>query len=214
MKKALLFAAASSVLCTAANAAPFYLGAYGGVNLQANFSGESKYANWNLNPNEGYVLGLVAGVPIEAVPGLAAEADISWRHSASRGEFWGCSDFPLDGTDGTFAALVNLRYSKDIGLPVVPYALVGAGYAARRLTINPTPDNVVFDGNGFENQGLAWQVGAGLEYQVSDSTKVGLGYRYFVGPSIARVADFGYDRTFFESKDESHEVLLEVKFAM
>lgn len=186
-----------------------YVSAAGGMNFSTNFSADGE-ASFEALPDTGYVALGALGTTVDAVPGLRAEIEASWRHAALGGTLDACGPpGPLDGSDGTFAAMFNVAYD----LPVMGgkvYGLAGAGYGFRRIVIEPTPDNWENTSSGTERAGFVWQLGVGADYPVTETVSVGLGYRYFVGPGIDRVAIFNGKDSFFQASGENHAVLLTI----
>lgn len=115
--------------------------------------------------------GMVAlGTNVGGIDGLRFELEASYRtHEGNFG--------PISFEHDTTALMANAVYDF-AGLDrVVPYVLLGAGAAWTDLTIaNVAPLTL-------ENSGFAWQAGAGVNYRVTDSVSVGLGYRYLDAPS-------------------------------
>lgn len=213
MLRTIFIAIAALALSLPAAASGFYVTAFGGADMRNDFGGVGPKASFATTPDTGYVAGLALGSHIAALPGARAELEFSWRNASHAGAYDACEDGPLDGEDSTFAALFNAAYDFDMG-EFRPYVLAGAGYGARRISISPTPSNWELNGNGADEQGFAWQMGVGVAYTVSDEISIGLGYRYFVGPTIDRVADFGHKRTFMEADGDSHSVIATVTVAL
>ena len=107
---------------------------------------------------------------------------------------------PVSGSAGQFGAMVNLWHSLDVGSTLVPYLGIGIGF------IRVDQGDVEYDGNavaqavadelarlqgasvprlpdGFvpalspTDTALAYQIGAGIEYALSDATSLEVGYR-------------------------------------
>jgi opacity protein-like surface antigen len=74
------------------------------------------------------------------------------------------------GNVRTFALMANVWYDFDMGSKFKPYIGAGVGYAT-----NEVQHGLVFNGS---DSGFAWQVGAGVNYPISDGTSIGVGYRY------------------------------------
>lgn len=213
MIRFLLAATATLALALPAAASGFYATAFGGANMGNDFGGHGPHASFETMPDTGYVVGVALGSHVAALPGVRAEIEASWRSATHHGAFDGCSDFFLDGEDSTSATLVNVVYEADMG-DLRPYVLAGAGYGARRISINPTPDNWTLNGTGADEQGFAWQVGAGVDLSLGERWRAGVGYRYFTGPSIDRVAQFGKASTFMEADGDSHALIVTATYGL
>ena len=142
--------------------------------------------NWDRESNLPFVsedtglVGMVAlGTYITSVDGLRFEVEASFRnHDGTLG--------PIPFEHDTTAVMVNVVFdAKGLAIGnVVPYALLGGGAAWTDLTIGGLGPLTI------ENSGMAYQAGAGFNYQVSEDVGVGLGYRYFQGPELSL---FGFD---------------------
>ena len=65
--------------------------------------------------------------------------------------------------------------------------------------------------NRTSNDGFAWQLGAGFNYEASPDVNVGLDYRYFVGPEFkAPFGDFGDggENSFGTLDNDNHAVMV------
>jgi opacity protein-like surface antigen len=166
----LALAAGSAVADNGAGrtAGGFYVsGAFG-----PNWDSESTLPFVNEETGLAGVLAIGTGVP--GVDGLRVEIEGSFRSHEST--VFGV--FPLE--HDTTALMVNGVYDIN-GLAmgrVVPYVLLGAGVAHTELTLGGIAPLTL------ENDGFAYQAGAGLNYNVSDAVAVGVGYRYLEAPEI------------------------------
>lgn len=184
---AMTFAAMVSFSALAA-AKGFYITPYGG----ANFNDVGPY----LSSDTGYVIGGAVGTSVDSVPGLRIEADLSFRHN-NVDLFDGC----LSADHDTVALLANAAYDLPVKMgPVHPYILAGIGYGHTEATV----ENISL--LKLEASGVAWQLGAGMNTEIADGVKAGIGYRYFNGPELNA---FGYNL----SDGSNHSVVAEVSFA-
>ena len=105
--------------------------------------------------------------------------------------------------------LANVWYDFDIG-GVKPYVGGGIGWA------NAQADGSIAGGTtaafDFEEDGFAWQIGAGVNFDIAPSMKLGLGYRYFVGPDVP-VALSSSTAT-GDLDNENHTALVNLTFGM
>jgi opacity protein-like surface antigen len=136
-------------------------------------------ANWTdptsalgTSSDTGFVLGGSVGTSIDAVPGLSLEGEVSFRNN-SLSTFGGF----IDGDQDQTAVMVNARYDVLQDGYYRPYVLAGVGYGLNKLSIENSP-------LAFESQGVAWQVGAGIDLRVADGVFVGAGYRYLQTPEV------------------------------
>ena len=99
-------------------------------------------------------------------------------------------------------ALMNLYYDVDVGSrKFKPFLSIGAGM------VNHDIYRHGIDGLGLATEsmgGMAWQAGAGLNYQLNDNLSLSGGYRHVGG---AALSGNGYDMD-----PDSHEIRLGVKY--
>ena len=155
----------------------------------------------------GFVLGGAIGTHLDKwVQGLRAEMEVAYRRNDHNGA-WVNVVFdetdtgidviegiagPLSANASNFSVMANVWYDIEMGWKAKPYLGAGVGWARSRLdgtAASTTTTNccTLLDGAvSFrqENSGFAWQLGAGFNYEVSPGVNVGLGYRYFRGPSF------------------------------
>jgi opacity protein-like surface antigen len=137
----------------------------------------------------GFVLRAAVGGQVDGVvDGLRIEVEASYRHNDATGYLLSYTTLwiggPFEVTESTFAVLANAWYEFDIG-NLHPYFGGGAGWADTEIEgdffgsiVGPSRD-IDSSGNGF-----AWQLGAGINYDVSPNVAIGIGYRYFSGPDV------------------------------
>lgn len=114
-------------------------------------------------------------------------------------------------------ALFNLAGDIKTGTPITPYVTAGIGYG----WTNVSDGNMDLTGG----TGMAWQVGAGIAYNVTDAFAIDLGYRYLNNGTINfenPFADSGdpiLDTTFDNKEhsmdiavDGSHQVYLGLRY--
>ena len=145
---------------------------------------------------------------------------------------------PVSGSAGQFGAMLNLWHSLDLGSPLVPYFGGGLGF------IRVDQGGVKYDTNavaqavadelarlqgataprlpdGFVPElsptdiAFAYQIGAGIEYPLSDSTSLEVGYRLqnidslaFSGREPLRFREFEHGPAYTFSRDRSSLPLL------
>jgi opacity protein-like surface antigen len=122
----------------------------------------------------GYTLGIAVGTHV--FENLRGEVELSYgRVEANDVSYDGGPADPVEGPISALYLLGNLWYELDIGSGVKPYigGGLGAGYATADTFFN---GNIYGYGPG--GVGFAYQVGAGVTFDVSDSMSVDVGYRY------------------------------------
>jgi opacity protein-like surface antigen len=83
---------------------------------------------------------------------------------------------PSRGDVSTWAVMANAWYDFGSGGSLVPYVGGGIGYAHSKLRVQGIANGS--DGN------FAWQLGAGVNYNISADAQIGIGYRYFDGGTV------------------------------
>lgn len=158
------FAMALVALMPTPASADSYVSGFGGANWDDTANG--------IDSDTGYVVGAALGTKVKAVPGLRAEAELAFRQND-------VSVYCLEAKHNTTSLMGNLVYDLNAAVgPFRPYVLAGVGYAHT--------EGVVEGGylGTIEADGVAWQLGAGLNTQIADGVTAGVGYRYFVGPEL------------------------------
>lgn len=213
MKK-LLATLAFALSAGAASAGDWYVTSFGGANWKEPYGSDGGNSTLTVNADAGYVVGAALGRKLDDVlfPGLRTEVELSYRSNAIDGLFDGpCEDYDINGHDSTFAAMLNVGYDFPKVFELRPYVMGGVGFAARRIAWDPAPSNWG-DGFGTERQGFAWQVGAGVNYDISQDITLGVGYRYFQGVAINREAKYWKENAFMTADGDNHAVLAELTF--
>lgn len=119
----------------------------------------------------GFFASAAAGVPTSG--GFAVEAEIVYFEAdidtADADAVFG---FPLEASTNTFGALVNVVYTFGGMESFSPYIGAGAGVGE---------SNNELDGTSYDDQGLVWQLKAGVVIPVGGAT-FDIGYRYLRTP--------------------------------
>jgi len=103
---------------------------------------------------------------------------------------WGKQKFSKDGASEktdmySLDAMMNLYVTYPVWEALSVYATGGIGYA-----YNKTDTSALLDGKGKSN--FAWNLGAGVEYALTDCMSIDLGYRFSdLGKARATVKDTG-----------------------
>lgn len=90
----------------------------------------------------------------------------------------GGASLSMDGDTSVIAFMVNAYYDFANSGPVTPFISVGAGFAQWELndfTVTGSSLTPISD----DETVFAWQVGAGVAYELNKSTSLDLKYRYF-----------------------------------
>ena len=166
MRLLLAFAASLVACCATATAGDWYTSVYGGLNrdnvIDVPF----------VDSGNGAVFGATVGRNIAAIPGLRIEADLSYR--TNEVDIFGGA---ITANHDTTGALFNVAYDFGAG-PVMPYILAGVGYAHTEATF----ENISL--LKLESSDVAFQLGAGATAPLFPGARIGIGYRFFQGPTI------------------------------
>ena len=220
MNKSYLLAsvAAAAVFASSgqAQARDFYVSVLGGANwwpdqtrVTTAFGSTTAF---HFNADTGFVLGGAVGVHLDNwLHGLRAELEASYRRNKLNGNWTSTSGSTgaITGHVSTFALMANVWYDIDCGSKFKPYVGGGAGWArshfdAVRFTASgsSTSGRTAFDVNGF-----AWQLGAGVNYEVMPGVDLGLGYRFMVDPRL-HLGGEGIGEQSITLDNHSHSVAL------
>jgi len=158
-----------------------YLGLYGGANFAADADVEDVgVSGLEADLDTGAVFGGVVGYSHEVdTPGLEnlefrSEIDIGYRTNGLD-SLSGAFDFNLNGDLDTFHAMTNLWFDYRIGR-FQPYVGGGLGVAVASLDDAEVAGIAASDD---EATVFAYQLGAGLGYELTERWTVSLDYRFF-----------------------------------
>jgi opacity protein-like surface antigen len=190
-------------LAAPANAGNFYVSVFGGANF---LEDESFFASRNAGDttfafasdgDTGFIVGGAVGMNLnQFLQGLRVEAEVAYRLQNVGGP-WGTTTFVLGSSSGnldydqsTLSVMANVWYDFQVA-GLKPYVGGGIGWARHELDghYNTTGGSSATVLN-FDDSGFAWQLGAGLNFDISPNMALGIGYRYFQGPDVTVVAPF------------------------
>lgn len=166
---------------------------FGGANWSKDYHGHTSSAtissfstsffNVNGHSQTGFVVGVAIGYDLSEVvtKGLRVELEGAYRHNNVKGSFTlagttfsssGVSTSATRADAATWTVMANAWYDFDIGSGLKPYVGGGVGWARNKLVPKVTVIPTV------EHEDFAWQLGAGINYQLAPGASIGLGYRY------------------------------------
>jgi opacity protein-like surface antigen len=191
-------AAVSLVSAQGASAGNYYVNVSGGANwlhddsfFKTTAASDTTFSFDN-NTQVGFLLSAAVGMPLDNVlPGLRAEGEFAYRENDVRG-FWSTSTLtggdtgPLDYQHSTYSIMANAWYDFAV-MGLNPYVGGGIGWAHTNV------DGTFVGKAGSLSEsdgGFAWQLGAGLTFNVLPNTKINIGYRYFEGPDVSIKAPY------------------------
>jgi opacity protein-like surface antigen len=217
-------AVALSIAATPAEAAGnFYVTIYGGTNFlnderfaTVTFPSSSTTFTFNGDADVGFVVGAAVGHSLhDIVEGLRGEVEVAYRQQDVDGP-WASSTTGLGSYSGvvdydqsSFSVMANLWYDFDL-VGVKTYFGGGVGWARTEIdgSFGPTlPFSI--DDNGF-----AWQLGAGVNFDISPNVMLGIGYRYFAGPEVTILAPGAGNPLTGDLESENHSAIVNVTVSM
>lgn len=196
---AMLLAAATATADASSHHA--YVSLSGGANVIKDQTGRATgptgdFFGVNATSDTGFAISAAVGCePDGFLHGLRIELEASYRHN-NGGGFWDTTSHDGDLQlrqvgdlvsleESTYAVLANAWYEFELG-KFHPYLGGGAGWAKSDLEgdfagVVRNPGLAHFDASG---DGLAWQLGAGINFDISPSMTIGVGYRYLDAPDV------------------------------
>lgn len=147
--------------------------------------------------------------------------------SLSSTAFAGSASLSGDGDVKATSIMANAWYEYDTGSRWKPFIGGGVGFAWIDVEAKADLGIAVTTGGGFslatglkveldaDESGFAWQLGAGIGYDISDYQQITLSYRYFNGPTIdkAKLSVLGYTTVVddFDYDYDAHSIMLGFK---
>jgi opacity protein-like surface antigen len=160
----LLFTSVSTA--PAAEAGPFYIGVFGGYVMPDDLKKENG-ESVDLSLKSSWAIGAKVGYIFPQVKWLAAELEYFYLAK---------QDLDQSGYDGDFSAnnvMANLLVRYPQG-KIHPYAGIGIGWSWATLKATSTSGSIDESANAF-----AWQILAGVNFEITPQWSADLGYRYF-----------------------------------
>ncbi len=149
------------------------------------------------------------------VQGLRVEAEVAYRQNQVNG-VWTSSAVVqdsglLDYDHSTLSVMANVWYDFDLG-NVRPYIGGGVGWAETEL------DGTFIGGTipaiNHSDDGFAWQLGAGVNFDISPNVQLGVGYRYFEGPEVNIGAPLAANGATGDVESQNHAAVVSLTFGM
>lgn len=218
-------AAAFAFAAPAEAAGAWYVGVFGGGNWGSDHAFAVETAPtvsadtlvWDTEAETGFVVGGAVGLHLnQFMDGLRAEVEVAYRENSVDGVFASSvGTIPGIGTlevdQSSFAVLANLWYDFNVG-GITPYVGGGIGWAESQVEGNQV--TIVTRPFDFSNSGFAWQLGAGINFDISPNVVLGLGYRYFEGPDVTVGSPTPFNDATSDVDNQNHSAILSLTFAM
>lgn len=205
----------------------WYVGFFGGANWVDDHSFSAATSptvsadtlTWSTDGDTGFVVGGAIGLNLSGMAnGLRAEIEVAYRQNKVDGAWITNTTTPtavssgtLDFDHSTFSVMANAWYDFDLG-GVRPYLGGGVGWAETEL------DGQYLGGVtgpfDFKDDGFAWQLGAGVNFDVSPNVQMGIGYRYFKGPDVTVGSLNALNSATSDVDSGQHSAVVSVSFGM
>lgn len=163
-------------------------------------------------------LGLAGALGFRLNRNIRFEAEINYRDNdadsltiTNPGSLTGLTA-DADGDVTSWGGMANVYYDFDGVGPVkdggklVPYVMGGLGWANVDADVSSNGSQLVND----DDSVFAYQLGAGVGYEVAERVTLDLGYRYYTTDDPDLTDSSGAD---FESEYENHSVMASVRYA-
>jgi opacity protein-like surface antigen len=202
-------ASAADVDMPAADSMGLYVSVFAGASFPQNVKTQLSGTNYSVDLKTGYLLGGAVGVNITDM--VRGEVELSHsRWKAKDYSSTGGATGPVSGHMSATYLLANVWLDFENDTAFTPYlgGGAGAGWADANTTFNGNPS-----GYGDGEMGFAFQLGAGLKYDLTENVSLDLGYRY---KSILNVDFESSDGTgdVYEGGDvKSHNVQLGLTYS-
>ena len=176
----------------------YYMGLSGGLNILGNSSLDST-VSLDINYDSGFAVGGIFGYDFGA---LRLDGEITYRDNGIS-----LIGLPAEGNTSALSYMINGYFDIPTNMLIKPYLGGGIGYAT--VSVNdaniPGVTTVADDSASV----LAYQLSAGIGIEVSHTTTLSLGYRYFLteDPGMADTSGAA-----FTTEYQSHEFNIGVRF--
>jgi opacity protein-like surface antigen len=195
----------------------WYVSIFGGWSLPDDLDVElvslrSTELSASIDLDNGFTAGIAAGGRF--TPWLRADAELSgnWHDFSGEEEFetsgGQTTSYDLEGDVNALFVLANLWIDVPVGEVIRPYIGGGVGMGRLDADVSTTAGDIVDD----SDWGFAYQLGAGIAFDLTANMVVDVGYRF-----KAINAELGVDGAAFAATDtdadyRSHNLLLGLRF--
>lgn len=166
----------------------------------------------------GYVIAGAVGLSLgNIVQGLRLEAEVAYRQNQVDG-LWssdtlvavGFSSGTVDYDHTSLSVLANVWYDFDV-MGFKPY--VGGGLGWADVEADGAYAGDVVRSFSYSADGFAWQLGAGVNFQVAPNMQLGVGYRYFSAEDVVIGAPDTTNNSLTGTlDDDSHSAVVTLTF--
>lgn len=181
----------------------FYIGGNVGLNILSD-SSLVNAAPLGINYELGFKVGGVLGYDFGM---LRLDAEVAYRANGASDIISPVSRFTADGSTSILSYMINGYFDIPTKMSLTPYLSAGIGYATVSLDtgIPGLVPTLVDDSDSV----FAYQFSAGVGYEISQTTILSLGYRYFATEDPQMINFGGLP---FSTEYQSHEFVVGVRF--
>jgi opacity protein-like surface antigen len=176
----------------------FYIGAIGGLNLLSD-SSLNIGVTVDISYDPGYAFGGILGYDFGM---LRLDAEIAYRDNDID-----IVGLPADGSVSALSYMINGYFDIPTHLAVKPYLGGGVGFAT--VSFNDASISGLASVADDSASVFAYQLSAGLGFEINHTTTLSLGYRYF-GTEDPKMADTS--GASFTTEYQSHEINIGIRF--
>lgn len=173
------------------------------VTEAVNTSGEGD-VSWDT----GWWVGGAVGYACDSFPARIEAEVFAQNHDADESTAFGVTGDALAILD-SYGALINLYYDFKNSTKLTPFIGVGIGAATFEIS------DVTSDFRDIEDVVIAWQVGGGVGYAVTENVSLDLKYRYYrtgdISDTVVDKLGVG-DRVSQEIENSAHTILVGIRF--
>lgn len=228
MKKILMLASVACIFSSQANAGDYIFNPYVSIkakysmmdnSLDTHESWTSPYGNGSYSDKDSIddnVFGgsVALGLRTKLIRGaLRTEFEYSKNADAKKSQTddWG-DKYELKLKSEAF--MFNAYYDIETNSPITPY--VGAGIGASRLKGSIKWNEYPEDNGSIKHTNFAWQIGAGVAYDINSNIALDLGYRYMDYGHFTKTENENYDdgeaREKNKIESKAHEIMLGLRY--
>lgn len=204
----LLIPAAATVADFGIVGSGLYISSSGGLAMmpdttdtEQDINGDTE-ADWDMEP--GFGLSSAIGYDFGD---FRADAEFSFLSAKFDHDATEAAD--ADDSFTIIAVTANAWYDQETGTPFSPYIGAGVGIANLTANIPDDDDEVNFDGNAW---GLAYQIGAGVGYEITEGLSLTAGYQFIGTIDKTEIKDSSDDDKTLSPSLMAHQIKLGVLY--
>ncbi len=199
----------SSAVYTQVESSSFYLSGFGGVNWADDFEASGSGVNIESDFDAGYIVGTALGYEIPVMGGLRFEVEGAYRSNDLDSIISNGNRNQGEGEISVWSVMFNVAKDFPLSDNLSFYAGGGVGLAGLDADFAYGSARV-----NEKDEVFAWQVFAGLSYELASNFEVYSEYRFFqaVDPELSRLVR-GASRRLDGDSYDNHGILLGARFS-